>query len=458
MTQTSTTSSRRHITIAVFVVIGAWSHLSSTTCRAAEIRFRRACQVSTPIVTLGHVAQIVTTDAQERERLAAVELFATPIGSREQFHSAREIQDQLLSRGVQLIAHDFSGASRIAISSTFSGNEASNHATTQAQRRVSEAIADYLRDQVAANTPWQIDAQLNESQVRGVSRIGGALQVVGGQPPWTGLQRFQIAGESPEGPIHLLVDVDVTLPPMVVVAVNSIPRGGIIGTGDVQLQMDASRRGNANTNQRSVNGPNTSKPTPFRLLEDVLGKEAASSIPKGKAITNRMVRSPLLVRRNKMVTVTVKVGGITVRKDDRALEDGSLGETIAVESLEQRKQYYAKVSGPGQVEVFPLATVNVPATTRPELPAIPMTNSNSQTYSVSRMPRLPTVQLNRPIGNGTTSQGGSVRPTSWNQPLRQATVYRSTQPNTNPLNQPFVTTNRPSRLLTPDHLPQGASR
>ena len=59
-----------------------------------------------------------------------------------------------------------------------------------------------------------------------------------------------------------------------------------------------------------------------------------------------------MIRRNEILTVKARVGGVCVSTDARARSDGSLGEVIQVESLQDRKSYYARVSGSREAEVY----------------------------------------------------------------------------------------------------------
>jgi flagella basal body P-ring formation protein FlgA len=116
----------------------------------------------------------------------------------------------------------------------------------------------------------------------------------------------------------------------VVVAVRSVPRGVVIQASDVQLQHAQ---------------PVSDRLQPFRSLEQVIGKQAAQPITAGRVIDRSLVRQPLLVEQGDIVTVYARAAGVQVRTQARARDNGSLGELIAVESLADRKSYFARVSG-----------------------------------------------------------------------------------------------------------------
>jgi hypothetical protein len=52
------------------------------------------------------------------------------------------------------------------------------------------------------------------------------------------------------------------------------------------------------------------------------------------------------------VTVFARCPGVRVRTTGRALEDGALGDLVTIESLADRKSFFARVCGPQEVEVF----------------------------------------------------------------------------------------------------------
>ena len=64
------------------------------------------------------------------------------------------------------------------------------------------------------------------------------------------------------------------------------------------------------------------------------------------------MRQPLLVRKGEVVTVYVRASGVQVRTTARSRDNGSHGELINVESLENRKTYFARVTGIQEAEVY----------------------------------------------------------------------------------------------------------
>jgi flagella basal body P-ring formation protein FlgA len=330
----------------------------------AEICLRAEAQVSGSVVRLGDLAEIITADPLRREALAAVELGTAPAAGPARYVRVREIEDHLLQQGISLADLRFTGAAQVAVSGQQrrappAPARLTRSALNQAQQTVEGAIAEYLRAQMPAyaaagatirnevmpaahwsappSSALRIECNLDEAQARIIAAAIGPMQVSGGHPPWSGLQRFQIALPTAEGVQTVALETRVTLPLTVVVATGGIHRGSVIRPDDVMLQHVL---------------PGTELGDALSSLDAVVGKEAARSIAPGQMLTPQHVRAPLVVRRGEVVTVYSRSGGISVRTTGRAREDGSVGDLIAVESLHDRETFFARVSGIQQVEVY----------------------------------------------------------------------------------------------------------
>jgi flagella basal body P-ring formation protein FlgA len=345
---------RAVLTAIGVALLGPGAAFGPVAARAAELQLRAECRCLRPIVRLGDVADVVAADARQADALAAVELFPAPPPGAKRFLSPREIQDSLLLRGIHPLDHRLSGSSRVVIfgvEGPGETGEARLAASTirKTDRRISEAIVEYLQERVSSTESWSVDVTLDETQARLVAGGGSDVAVRGGTPPWVGLQRFEVTVGSPEGPKRFVLDAEVTLPPAVVVATCSLPRGAMIRAADVRLE-----KGEAPAGQAAV----------FHSMEEVVGRETTRAIPEGKVLDANSIRQPLLVRRGDVVTVYARSAGVCVRSTARAREDGSLGDLVTVESLLDRATYFAQVSGIREVEVYARATRADSATLR----------------------------------------------------------------------------------------------
>ncbi len=125
---------------------------------------------------------------------------------------------------------------------------------------------------------------------------------------------------------------------MAVFAVESIRRGELIQAQHVELRLVPQTGGVRDLVYR---------------VEDVVGKEASQSISPDRPITSRSFRNQILVRRREEVTVIAIASGIRVKSRAIALEEGSRGQTIMVQTLgRDASQYTARVVDFHTVEVF----------------------------------------------------------------------------------------------------------
>lgn len=330
---------------ATFVLLAAIAAAvqAATTGQAAEVRLRSRCEVAGAVVTLGDVAEIVASDAPQGRRLAALELFPAPPAGQSRLVRQREIEDLLLLRGTNLLEVHFSGSGQVQIARLDETPQATPRpqpaasAIRRAERLVQEAVVRYLHEQASQEEPWSVQISLDERNAEAISAAGEKISIRGGQPPWTGRQRFEAIVDSPGGPVRLDVRAEVTLPSAVAVTLRSLTRGAVIQPGDVALQRAT---------------PVAGQEEGFASVDEIMGKETTRAIPAGKIVERGFVRSPVMVRRGQVVTVHAKRAGIRVRTTARARDDGCLGELINVESLLDRAAFSARVCGIQEVEVY----------------------------------------------------------------------------------------------------------
>jgi flagella basal body P-ring formation protein FlgA len=312
---------------------------TAVSAGAAEIRFRPECRPQSRVVALGDVAEVLAADAAKAQTLQAMELFPAPPPGQRKFVQVREMQDLLLLRGLNLVEHQLSGSSQVTvIGPEVAGRVAATSSVPAADQKSAEAIVRqailrYLRE--LGDEPWEVRFELSAEQAGLVMDSRGHVLIGGGMPPWTGPQRFELTVSAKEGVQRSTLDVEVKLPPPVVVATVPIPRGATIHADYVQYQR---------LEQFPVG-------TPFLSLEEVLGKETMRPIPAGTAIQTNHVRPALLVRRGDTISICAHTEGIRVTTQARATEEGAAGDMIAVESLQGRQVYFARVSGIKQAEV-----------------------------------------------------------------------------------------------------------
>jgi flagella basal body P-ring formation protein FlgA len=317
------------------VLVGLEVHVD-----AAEMKVRAECCPEGPIVTLGDLVDLHCDSTREAERLARITLFPTPAPGLRRFVSAREIKDMLLIRGIDLIDHQFHGARTVLVVGSEPKRATSNAVRLAsasprlAEKKLRETLSEWLNR--AGVQPWQIAFVLDEDTARWIS-AAQSLNVQGDRVPSTGRQCFEITIQVGNETKTVDVIAEVSLPPLVVVPVRSIPRATRISRADLELRHVDSSVLTAGSVQH---------------IEDIVAKEATRTLTAGKPIAQSHVCEPVLVRRGDVVTVIVRAAGIRVRTQARAQDDGAQGELVAVESLRDRRTYFAQVSGVREVEVL----------------------------------------------------------------------------------------------------------
>jgi flagella basal body P-ring formation protein FlgA len=336
-------------TRVLFLAAAALPLAAAANGAAAELRLKTQCTPAASVVTLGDIADIASADARQSAALAAIELFPAPAAGEEKVVRVREIQDLLLLRGVNLGEHQLSGANEVVIQAAAARPHPAAVrpiSTAEAQRikrRLCETLAKYLNEHSASRQDWGIEFELPEATARLFADPVAPIEVSGGAAPWTGLQRFElvVAGQKEAGG-HLpggstTIDAAVRVIAPVVVAIRSLARGEVIREGDVTLQRV----------------PTADKlPGAMHRLEDATGHELVRAVAAGFPVTTDTLRQPLVVHRGEVVTVLARAGGVRIRTNARAREEGSVGELVAVESLSNRTTYYARVTSSREVEVY----------------------------------------------------------------------------------------------------------
>jgi flagellar basal body P-ring formation protein FlgA len=111
--------------------------------------------------------------------------------------------------------------------------------------------------------------------------------------------------------------------------------------------------------------------------EQAIGLAARRAMRPGEVLRQTDLAKPEVVARNDNVTITFQVPGITLTMRGKALEGGSLGDTVNVLNVQSKRSIQATVAGPGHVIVAATTLVSVtPATTAPRLAAQTTGRSN----------------------------------------------------------------------------------
>ncbi|MCL5271280.1 MAG: flagellar basal body P-ring formation chaperone FlgA [bacterium] len=87
-------------------------------------------------------------------------------------------------------------------------------------------------------------------------------------------------------------------------------------------------------------------------IADVGGTTAKSEIRPGQWLTDQMVESATLVRRNQAVTMRVERGPIRITAPGIAEQDGAMGAVIRVSNAQSKRTIFARVLSKDEVQVI----------------------------------------------------------------------------------------------------------
>lgn len=92
-------------------------------------------------------------------------------------------------------------------------------------------------------------------------------------------------------------------------------------------------------------------------IEDLLGQAPRRALAAGAPIRSADVSKPSAISKNALVTMVAQGPGMTLTTTGRALENGSVGDVIAVMNVQSKKTVQATVIAANQVQVITAARV-----------------------------------------------------------------------------------------------------
>lgn len=328
--------------IAWFFILAGWS------ADAAELVLRGDATVASGVVRLADVAQITGADPADAATLEGVLLFPAPSLGKERIVRRGEIVELLALAEIDVKSLFLSGADQIVIRRSTESAAARrtdispakmkngiNRSPGTVEQSVQHALVSYLEDRQPGDVAWSVAPAIPS---RYLSRLKDAEQisVAGGQAPYTGRQSFEIVARVQGQERRIPIQADVAALPRAVVAARALGKGQVIRSEDIEVQPLATDVGNGE-----------------RLLsrDEIVGREATKSLVPGQPITGSAVQMPRLVHRGDKVTVTSLAAGVSITTSGKATRDGALGDSVAVELEDPKRQILAKVTGPQSVEI-----------------------------------------------------------------------------------------------------------
>jgi len=364
---------------------------------ATEITLRERVTPKTSVVRLGDVAEILSADRQQARKLAAVPLMPAPAAGTERYLQKREVADMIAASGVELAEIHLDGAARVAISGKNAGqpnavqmatfeevvtpaDNSLTHVSTKSSEATNSHAAILAGEKVASSAQLNdtdlvaVKAQLEQAVATYVQSQGGRVGRIemnvtsrqlaqaaaatslptceGGAEPWNGRQAFTLSYSTANGMVRVPVSCDIVEPASpVVVAVRPVGRGSIVTAADIEVRM------------MEPTAKTAGKRNAFESIDKLIGMEVRQALREGEVVFSDQLQSPIVIKRGELVTVSAHTSGIRVRTSARALQDGSTGNLIQVESLESKQQYNARVTGPREAAVMTVSRVSAPQPT-----------------------------------------------------------------------------------------------
>jgi flagella basal body P-ring formation protein FlgA len=306
----------------------------------ASIVLREQATHTGAVVFLGDIADIAAATEEEMHDLATTPLMAAPALGIQEFLHVAEVLELLEGRGVDVSDLSFAGARTVEIGEALQTTlpiaiESIRPLTAvEVEQAVSDAINAHLVD-TTGHQEWEIEVTLNASLLRDLGKLGTELNASAGRSPWTGTQKFQIAGEAGQEPVLVLAKVNRLR--NVVVTTRKIDQGSLIGAADIEMRLEGG------------NVPSAA----VESLDLVIGKEAVRTIDANTVLQHSQMRSPLQVQRGETVKVFARTGGITVSTFAVVQQNGALGDLVQVQTLDKKERFAGRVSGWKQLEVLP---------------------------------------------------------------------------------------------------------
>ncbi len=92
-------------------------------------------------------------------------------------------------------------------------------------------------------------------------------------------------------------------------------------------------------------------PGTFTDMARVIGMEARTILYPGRAILPSAIGPPSVVKRNQIVSLVYRSGGLAISAAGRALGRGGLGDHVHAMNLSSRATVVGVVTGPGEIRI-----------------------------------------------------------------------------------------------------------
>lgn len=308
------------------MLVGVLCALSGMGYASTTVTFHEEVAVKGSKVLLGDIADV---DGEGAPILVPVEVTAAPAPGVVKSLAVSLVTPRLRAIGKNIEGLEFTGASNVVL-------------TTSSQTISKETVSEQLGMFIEGQLPW--DPGICEIKI---SPIPSDIVVPEGEAiiEWEVGQGYRYLGS---GTFRGLVKVDGQLQKTIlcralveayadiVIAPNGLTRGETIKLADLK------------TERRPMS---LVKEPAFKNPAELVGQQVRMGVGPGQVVCKKNITIPYLVRRQQMVSVEAKAGGMLVQSLARAQMDGAEGETITCQNLDSKQEFRGTVRKDGVVVV-----------------------------------------------------------------------------------------------------------
>lgn len=209
-------------------------------------------------------------------------------------------------------------------------------ASLETEESLNQAVRDYLNPRLNALQASRINLEIGRVDPRlKLQKCPEPLEIEQlGNKSLSGKVNIRVRCRAASWGIFLPVNIQIFEP--VVVSRVTLPRGTIISR-----ELLAVREVESSALNYSY----------FRSIDQVAGTEAVRPIQANGIVFSNMVQATNTIHRGDEVIIKAQVGGLSVRIEGLALQDGAIGEQIQVRNTQSRRIIKAVITGPGSVLV-----------------------------------------------------------------------------------------------------------
>lgn len=189
-------------------------------------------------------------------------------------------------------------------------------------RLVVTTIFVFTSSSAFAVVPGTVPGTIDQAPVEHADENAGENAHDGAGHPGDAQAGDVVSGVSDERPAEMAVVADI------VVATRNVQVGDLIAPGDLVAK-------------DGIGEPD----------EGFYGMQARRSIRAGAIVTRLSLQPPILVHRNTVVEMQYRSGGLVIRTEGRALDEGGAGDLVRVMNMGSRQTVTASVIGQSRVEV-----------------------------------------------------------------------------------------------------------